>query len=160
MKGKKKAPIRGRTGAKGTQGHNPLQTHTARRKVSRAPIVYHNLKGKSRGYENEYGLSHRMDGRGVVQRTRASKEGRNRAGSRHGGLRSLEQREGITMAKVIKRIGGILIAVGLIGVLGIAKTMDLDGFSFAEGAVRAAGYLIGAVIGVVLVKAGGGCDDE
>jgi hypothetical protein len=64
------------------------------------------------------------------------------------------------MAKVIKRIGGILIAVGLIGVLGIAKTMDLDGFSFTEGAVRAIGYLIGAVIGVVLVKAGGGCDDE
>ena len=155
MKGKKKAPVRGRTDAKGTQGHNPLQTHTARRKVNRASIVYHKLKGKSRGYENEYGLFDRMDGRRVVQRARNSEKRRKRAGSRHGGSRSLEQREGLTMAKIIRTLGIVILSVSVVAILGTAGAEDHGGLSYVASWIQSGIFLAAAGIGGFMIKIGG-----
>lgn len=142
---------------RGTAGTQPPARHTQRGGKLTAQEHYTiNKKESQEGTKNEH--NRRFDpvvGRGMEQRSHCSRGRNERAEPRHRGIRSLEQGEGITMAKIFDYAGRVLLTVSLIAILGTVCAVDKSAIGLTEGMVQLATFFATGVLGGFMMKIGG-----
>ncbi len=158
---KRKAPVRGcRRVQRGTAGTQPPARHTQRGgKLTAQDHCNTNKKESQEGTHNEHNRRFTyMDGRGLDEPSHRSAKG-GRAVSRSRGARSVEQRKGMKMERVIDYVGRFVVVIALVALLGAVSGFDRGLMSFNEllGFIGASAAAMG--FGAMMMKRGGKNDE-